>query len=141
MALGMLAAPTATLEVEYRRTIAALDPEEHLLVVAERRGELVAMAQLVRSESANGRHRAEVRRVAVATRARGHGVGRQLMEVIEELARTRGIALLWLTTHAETPACAFYEAVGFTLLGVMPGYSARPDGSLAAGAFFYRQVA
>src|SRR5205085_9167613 len=101
-----------------RRTIAALDPEEHLLVVAERRGELVAMAQLVRSESANGRHRAEVRRVAVATRARGHGVGRQLMEVIEELARTRGIALLWLTTHAETPACSFYEAGGFTLLGV-----------------------
>jgi len=63
------------------------------------------------------------------------------MEAVENEARERGLTLLWLTTHADTDACAFYEAIGYTRLGVMPNYSRRPDGGLAAGAVYYREVA
>jgi acetyltransferase len=118
----------------------ALDEPNRFVVVAERDGEVVGMAHLVRSEAANAAHRAEVQRVAVAAGARGTGVGRRLLAAIEEEARRREITLLWLTTHADADAEAFYESVGYTRLGVMPGYSERPDGTLSAGAFFYREL-
>jgi N-acetylglutamate synthase-like GNAT family acetyltransferase len=83
---------------------------------------------------------AEVRTLAVDPAMRGAGVGRRLMAAVEDTARERRLTLLWLTTHDETDACAFYEAVGYTKLGVIPGYSLRPDGSAAPGAFYYKEL-
>jgi len=141
MALGVRTSSVETLEKAYRIVVQSLNESDRVLVVAEQEGEIVGMAQLVRSSADNARHRAEVQRVAVATELRGAGVGRQLMEAIEAAARERGLTLLWLTTHADTEACAFYEAIGYTQLGVMPNYSKRPDGRLAPGAFYYRELA
>jgi acetyltransferase len=50
------------------------------------------------------------------------------------------LTLLWLTTHADSDACAFYEAVGYRKLGVMESYSFRPDGRLSPGAFYYKEL-
>jgi ribosomal protein S18 acetylase RimI-like enzyme len=72
-----------------------------------------------------------VQRVAVADAARG--VGRALIACIETTASELGITLLWLTTHEGSEACAFYEALGYAKMGVMPAYSRRPDGSLSPG--------
>jgi acetyltransferase len=128
------------LERFYGEAVANLDDVDRVLLVAERDDEIVAMAQLTRSSAMNARHRAEVERVAVADVARGHGVGGQLIAAIETAARERDISLLWLTTHEGTAACAFYEALGYTKMGVMPAYSSRPDGTLSAGAFYYREL-
>jgi ribosomal protein S18 acetylase RimI-like enzyme len=141
MALGSLAASVDALENAYRSIVRNLSDNERVLVVAECGTEIVGMAQFVRSSAENARHRAEVQRVAVAVGARGAGVGRQLMEAVENEARERGLTLLWLTTHANTEACAFYESIGYTQLGVMPNYSRRPDGHLAPGTFYYRELA
>jgi len=141
MALGASASSIEGLEPAYRSIVQNLNENDRVLIVAERDGEIVAMAQLARSTAENARHRAEVQRVAVAAGDRGAGVGRQLMAAVENEARERGLTLLWLTTHADTDACAFYEAVGFTRLGVMPSYSRRPDGRLAPGAFYFRELA
>jgi acetyltransferase len=139
MALGQVEpVDVGALRAEWRREIAALGVSRRALVIAERADDVVAMALLVPSTAANARHRAEVQRVAVATAARGAGIGRRLMDAVEKRAATRGITLLYLTTHAGTDACAFYEACGYIQLGVMPDYSARPDGTLAPGAFYYR---
>jgi acetyltransferase len=140
MALGARASSVEALEQAYRSVVQSLNEKDRVLVVAERGGEVVGMAQIARSSADNARHRAEVQRVAVAADARGAGVGRLVMETVEDEARKRGLTLLWLTTHADTEACAFYEAVGYTQLGVMPHYSARPDGELAPGAFYYREL-
>jgi hypothetical protein len=51
-----------------------------------------------------------------------------------------GLRLLWLTTHAESGSDRFYAAVGWSRLGTLPAYSARPDGTLAGGAFYYREL-
>jgi acetyltransferase len=133
MALGATAA--TDLEAFHR---AALAERERIVLVAEVDGNVVAMAHIAPSGAANAPHRAEVQRVAVAAAARRSGVGRELMEAVEEIARARGLSLLWLTTHDGSEAGAFYEAVGYTELGVMPDYSQRPDGSLAPAAFYYK---
>ncbi len=140
MALGARSTSVDELERAYRSVVRSLNDTERVLVVAQRGNEIVGMAQLVRSSADNGRHRAEVQRVAVAAAVRSAGVGRLLMGAVENEARARGLTLLWLTTHAETDACTFYEAIGYTQLGVMPNYSRRPDGALSPGAFYFREL-
>jgi acetyltransferase len=141
MALGMLESiGHARLERSYCELVAALDERERVLLVAEQDGQILGMAQLARSGAMNATHRAEVQRVAIVGSARGKGIGRQLMSAAEDAARRSGISLLWLTTHDGTAACAFYEALGYTRLGVMPSYSRRPDGTLAPAAFFFKEL-
>lgn len=141
MALGHLEpVGLRELEDEWVREARRLRSSERVLVAARRVDRVLGMAVLVRSGAANARHRAEVQRVAVASDVRGAGIGRRLMAAVEDQARLAGITLLWLTTHDETDACAFYEGCGYTKLGAMPEYSARPDGSLAPGAFYYRAL-
>ena len=141
MALGALdSMGLAALERSYRDTVAVLDERERILLVAEEGSELVGMAQLAFSRATNADHRAEVQQVGVASAARGRGVGRRLMVAVEDAALEHGLSLLWLTTHDGTDACVFYEAVGYTKLGVMPNYSRRPNGTLWPGAFYFKDL-
>jgi GNAT superfamily N-acetyltransferase len=139
MAAGMALGATKETDLEALHEAALVDPQRFVLV-AELDGEVVGMAHIVPSGAANAPHRAEVQRVAVAAAARGTGVGRGLMASVEQAALERGVTLLWLTTHDDSDACAFYEAVGYTKVGVMPSYSLRPDGTLSAGAFYYKDL-
>ena len=111
-----------------------------MLLAAREDGRVVGTVQVVRADAENGVHRAEVQRLAVLAELRGGGVGRQLLEAAVERARGMGIRLLWLTTHADTGSDRFYEAVGWSRLGTVPAYSAKPDGTLAEGAFYYREL-
>ena len=138
MALG--AAPGTDLDGLEGWHREALSEPGRVVLVAEFDGEVLGMAHLAPSSGANAPHRAEVQRVAVAARVRGEGVGRRLMSAVEEVALERGLTLLWLTTHDGSEACAFYEAVGYTKLGVMPSYSLRPDGTLSPGAFYCKEL-
>jgi acetyltransferase len=141
MALGALdSMGRAVLERSYRELVRGLDDSGRVVIVAAAGSEVLGMAQLVPSEASNGDHRAEVQRVAVATPARGRGIGRRLMAELERVAGEREISLLWLTTHDATDACGFYEALGYTKLGVMPNYSRRPDGTLWPGAFYFKEL-
>lgn len=47
--------------------------------------------------------------------ARGGGTGRVCMEFIEQLARRRGLRLLWLTVNKGNPAVQAYERLGFRI--------------------------
>jgi len=47
--------------------------------------------------------------------ARGAGTGRVCMEFIEQLARRRGLRLLWLTVNKGNPAVKAYERLGFRI--------------------------
>jgi GNAT superfamily N-acetyltransferase len=141
MALG-LAAP---LTPEHARkvwddTAAKLDQRRHLLLVAREDGRVVGTVQVVRADAENGGQRAEVQRLAVSAERRGQGLGRQLLDAAAERARGMGLRLLWLTTHAGTGSDRFYAAVGWSRLGTVPSYSARPDGTPAGGAFYYLEL-
>lgn len=138
MALG-LAGPLTREHAEgvWRDTAARLDPSRHLLLATRDKGRIVGTVQIVRATSENGGHRAEIQKLAVLGDRRGTGHGRALLEAAAERSRELGLRLLWLTTHAGTGSDRFYESVGWTRLGDVPIYSARPDGTLADAAFYY----
>jgi GNAT superfamily N-acetyltransferase len=138
MALGAApGADHAALERSHRQ---ALAEPGRIILVALLDGQVVGMAHLAPSGAANAPHRAEVQRVAVAETARGAGVGRRLMNAVESAATEQGLTLLWLTTHEHSDACAFYEGVGYTKLGVIPDYSLRPDGTVSPAAFYFKEL-
>lgn len=58
---------------------------------------------------------AKAQRVAVAANARGQGVGRALMEALEEHVRARGLREVKL--GAQLSAVPFYEQLGYTAYG------------------------
>lgn len=124
----------------WRETAAKLDPQDHVLLAALEDGAVVGSVQIVRARASNGRHRAEIVRLAVRADARGRGLGRALVEAATERAAALGLTLLWLTTHVDTTADRFYERLGWTRMGVMPGYATLPDGTLAANAYFYLEL-
>jgi GNAT superfamily N-acetyltransferase len=138
MALG-LAGP---LTEEHARevwveTASKLAPGHRVLLAGIEDGVVVGTVQIVRADAENGAHRAEIQRLAVRGDRRGSGLGRALLDAAAERARELGLRVLWLSTHAETGSDRFYEAVGWSRLGVLPLYSQRPDGSLVGSAFYY----
>jgi acetyltransferase len=138
MALG--AAPGSDLSSLERSHREALAEAGRAVLVALLDGKVVGMAHVAPSGDANAPHRAEIQRVAVPETARGGGVGRRLMEAVESAAVEQSLTLLWLTTHEHSGACAFYESVGYTKLGVMPDYSLRPDGTVSPAAFYFKEL-
>lgn len=70
----------------------------------------------------------EVKRLYVADRARGLGLGRRLLTWCEDWARARGAARLVLDTHgALVAACTLYRSAGF--VEVEP-YNGNPHAQL-----------
>lgn len=85
----------------------------------------------------NQRHRADVSKMLVHPAARRLGLGRALLRAAEDAARAEGRTLLTLDTEDGSPAQRLYESCGYVLLGVVPGYAMRADGTGRAGAAFY----
>jgi GNAT superfamily N-acetyltransferase len=141
MALGL----SAPLTREHARSVwletaTRLEPSRRVLLAAREAGAVVGTVQIVRAEAENGARRAEIQRLAVRGDRRGAGIGRALLAAAAERARGLGLRLLWLSTHAGTGSDRFYEAVGWSRLGVVPAYSTRPDGTLAGSAFYYLEI-
>ena len=61
--------------------------------------------------------------LVVPEAARGFGLGRQLMEEAEKIAREAGCTGIWLDTY-EFQARGFYEKLGYTLFGTLEDYPA-----------------
>jgi ribosomal protein S18 acetylase RimI-like enzyme len=92
------------------------DDPNQLLVVGERDARVIATMQLtfIPGLSRRGTWRAQIEGVRVATAERGGGVGEQLMRWAIEQARSRGCALVQLTSDARrAEAHRFYERLGF----------------------------
>jgi len=102
--------------------------------------ELVGCVQLVPDQAPNGRHRGEVRTLAVRSTARQQGVAARLMSTMESLAADLGLSLLHLTTHVDLTAADVYRRLGWTELGVIPGYAVAPDGRLVDNVFFWKHL-
>jgi len=131
---------TATASAYWRTVFAALDADARLLLVARRPadGAIVGTAQLDPAGKENARHRAEVAKVLVLRSARRQGVGRALMEALEEHAWRRGRLTLVLDTREGDPSEALYASLGWQRLGVIPRYCESAGGALDGSAFYYK---
>lgn len=83
---------------------------------------LFASAGVVRLDPRKTRHRALIWGVYVTPAARGKGLGRAVMNLAINTARTwPGVECIWLSVSDRTPAArALYESLGFATWGTEP---------------------
>jgi GNAT superfamily N-acetyltransferase len=124
----------------YESLLPELERGTRVLLAAYVDGELVGTVQLVHAWPPNSQHRADVAKLLVHRRARGRGVGRTLMERLEQEARADGKTLLILDTVTGRAADRLYERLGWTRLGTVPDYARDPDGSFCDTTFFYKHL-
>jgi ribosomal protein S18 acetylase RimI-like enzyme len=105
-----------------------VEQDSRLILAAFTGGELVGTVQVILALPPNQPHRAEIAKLLVRRSARRRGIARLLMERAEHEARAEGKTLLVLDTVTGDPAERLYERLGWTRVGVIPGYALYPDG-------------
>jgi GNAT superfamily N-acetyltransferase len=123
----------------WRRVGEGVARGDRLLLVAEDAQGIVGTVQLLLEMPENQPHRAEVAKMLVHRRARRQGLGALLMQAAEQLGRERGKTLLVLDTSS-ADAERLYGRLGWTRLGVIPGFALLPDGGVCHTTYFYRAL-
>ena len=135
-------APLAREQAEafWERVAHDVERGDRVLLVAFDGETLVGTAQLLLGTPPNQHHRAEVAKVLVVRRARRRGVGRMLMNALEEEARSRRRTLLTLDTVGAGAGEQLYASLGYVKIGEIPDYALLPRGGLVATSVFYKQL-
>jgi GNAT superfamily N-acetyltransferase len=118
----------------------AEDVGRRLLLAAFADKELVGTVQVVFASHPNQPHRAEIARMLVRRSARRRGIAQRLMEAAEREALAVGRTLLVLDTVTGDEAERLYERLGWTRVGVIPGYALYPDGRPCDTTVFFKQL-
>jgi GNAT superfamily N-acetyltransferase len=123
------------------RTLADGVASGELVILVAREGpRVVGTVQLHLVQKPNAPHRAEVAKLLVHSRARRKGVGRLLMDALEETARRESRSLLVLDTETESDAEHFYAALGWTRAAVIPHWAENPAGGLRGTTIYYKEL-
>ena len=105
---------------------------------AERR--LVGTVQVILALPPNQPHRGEIAKLLVHRSARRRGVAERLMESAEAEARAEGKTLLVLDAVTGDDAERLYTRLGWTKVGVIPGYALYPDGRPCDTTVFWKSL-
>jgi GNAT superfamily N-acetyltransferase len=119
---------------------AEVEERRRLLLAAFVDGELVGTVQVVLALPPNQPHRAEIAKLLVHRSARKRGIAQLLMEAAEDEARAEGKTLLVLDTVTGDAAERLYTRLGWTRVGVIPGYALYPDGRPCSTTFFWKTL-
>jgi ribosomal protein S18 acetylase RimI-like enzyme len=111
-----------------------------LVVAAFAEDELVGTVQVVLATPPNQPHRAEIAKLLVRRSARRRGIAQRLMAQAEVEALAEGKTLLVLDTVTGDDAERLYERLGFTKVGVIPGYALYPDGRPCDTTVFWKAL-
>lgn len=112
-----------------------------VLLVARQAEHIVGTVQLDCDTPPNQPHRAEVRKLLVHPDCRRQGIAQTLMRELETVARQRGRTLLTLDTRTGDKAEPLYMALGYQVVGIIPGYSVDPASPrLEAATVMYKLV-
>jgi len=117
-----------------------IDSGETVLLGAYADNRLSGTVQIGLDGPCNQRHRGDVKKLLVHRRARGRGLGRQLMVALEAEARRRELTLLTLDTATGSEAERLYEKLGWTRAGVIPNYALSPDGRPCGTTIFWKAL-
>jgi phosphinothricin acetyltransferase len=91
------------------------------IFVAEVDGKVVGYASYDQFRRGAGYARSMEHSIILAPEARGHGIGRTLMAVVEDHARAAGVGSLWAGVSGENPGgVAFHDRLGFETVAVLP---------------------
>lgn len=136
----MLPPTDAEAAAYWHDVLAAVADGRTILLAALLDNRAVGTVQLCLSTPPNQLHRAEVAKLLVHRAARRQGIGRALMERIEEIARRCDRTLLTLDTWTGSVADRLYCSLGYVRAGKIPGYARLSDGSLGETSIFYKQL-
>ena len=124
----------------YEAYAADVEQGRRLLLAAFSEGTLVGTVQVVFAGHPNQPHRADIARMLVHRSARRRGIAQQLMEQVEQEALAEGKTLLVLDTVTGDAAERLYERLGWTRVGVIPGYALYPDGRPCDTTVFFKTL-
>jgi GNAT superfamily N-acetyltransferase len=119
---------------------AEVERGRRLLLAAFADGDLVGTVQVILALPPNQPHRAEIAKLLVHRSARGRGIARLLMERAEAEARAAGKTLLVLDAVTGGDAARLYDRLGWTTVGVIPGYALYPDGRPCDTTYFWKSL-
>ena len=119
---------------------AEVDRGRRVLLAAFADGELVGTVQVNLAVPPNQPHRGEIAKLLVHRRARRRGIAQLLMARAEAEARAEGKSLLVLDTVTGDPAERLYARLGWTRVGVIPGYALYPDGRPCDTTVFWKAL-
>jgi GNAT superfamily N-acetyltransferase len=129
----------ATADRWWRDTLAEFGPRDRILIARDG-DRIVGTVQVRACWQPNQQFRGEIMKLLVHEIARGRGLAGALMRRIEVEAIAVGLSLLVLDTNAGTTADRLYQRLGWTRLGVIPGYCLLNDGTPGGAAFFYKRI-
>jgi GNAT superfamily N-acetyltransferase len=124
----------------WRRVARDVSTGARALLVAEDEHGICGTVQLILDLPENQPHRADLAKMLVHRRARRRGLGAELMQAAEAMARDCGKTLLVLDAVTDGDAERLYEKLGWVKVGVIPGYALMPRGEPCGTTFFYRNV-
>ena len=119
---------------------AEVEQGRRLLLAAFADGDLVGTVQVILALPPNQPHRAEIAKLLVRRSARRRGIAELLMERAEAEARAEGKTLLVLDAVTDGDAARLYERLGWTKVGVIPGYALYPDGRPCDTTVFWKAL-
>jgi GNAT superfamily N-acetyltransferase len=125
---------------DWWRSVVDQAPERAAILVARDDEGIVGTVQLQPAWAPNQPHRADVAKLIVHRRGRQRGIARALMLALERAAAAAGFTLLLLDTCEGSAAERLYSSMGWSRVGVVPGFALNPDGSLCDTVFFFKQI-
>jgi GNAT superfamily N-acetyltransferase len=120
--------------------VAEAEQGRRLILAAFVAGDLVGTVQVILALPPNQPHRAEIAKLLVHRQARGRGIAQLLMERAEVEARAEGKTLLVLDAVTGGDAARLYVRLGWTTVGVIPGYALYPDGRPCDTTVFWKAL-
>jgi putative acetyltransferase len=113
-------------------SVDALDRPEVRFVVARLDGRIVGCGSLVLGREG----KAELKRMIVTAAARGKGVGRAILESLEDIARHEGVHVIRLETGPQShQALSLYRSFGYRERGPFGSYGPDPHSVYMAKKF------
>ena len=124
----------------WRATLSGADARALFLVARDDQG-IVGTVQCHPAWAPNQPHRGDIAKLIVHRRARGGGLGAELMRSVADSARRDGYRLLTLAAWTGGAADRLYRKLGWTVVGTIPRYALDPDGKGEhSTTIFYKEL-
>jgi ribosomal protein S18 acetylase RimI-like enzyme len=133
--------PLQAADAFWQQALASAASGERVVLGAFEGEHLIGTVTLLLNLPPNQPHRAEIAKMMTRVSHRHRGVATALMHAAERMAIERGRTLLVLDTAVEDGASKLYEALGFSLTGVIPDYALKPHGGLTGTMIYWKRLA
>jgi len=130
----------AQARAEFEAMAAEAERGRRVLLGAFAEGRLVGTVQVILALPPNQPHRGDIAKLLVHRSARKRGIAELLMERAEAEARAEGKTLLVLDAVTGDAAERLYARLGWTKVGVIPGYALYPDGRPCDTTIFWKSI-